>query len=130
MPVTAFWAALHAPLLLWLSMRIIPLRYATGTAIGTGGHPALERAVRAQANFVEYGPFALLLLGLAEAAGAPGWAVGGIGALLLAGRCIHAFGMTRERENVRIRGAGMVATFIALALGAVLALVASLGVWR
>ena len=130
MMVTAFWAALHAPLLLWLSMRIIPLRHATRVALGTGGDAALERAVRAQANFVEYGPFALLLLALAEAAGAPGWAVGGIGALLLAGRCLHGFGITRTVEDFRLRGAGMVATFAAIALGGVLCLVASLGIWR
>jgi uncharacterized membrane protein YecN with MAPEG domain len=129
MTATAFWAALHAPLLLWLSLRIVPLRHATRVAIGTGGDAALERAVRAQANFAEYVPFALLLLALAESGGTPGWAVNGIGALLLAGRAIHAWGITRQAEDIRFRAAGMVATFGAISFGAVACLVASLAGW-
>ena len=129
MHVTAFWAALHAPLCLWLSMRIVPLRHATRIAIGTGGNPALERAVRAQANFAEYVPFALILLALAEAGGTPGWAVNLIGGVLLAGRVTHGWGITRDPEDFRIRATGMVATFAAITLGAAACLVASLGGW-
>ncbi|MBR0648146.1 glutathione metabolism protein [Roseomonas terrae] len=129
MQATALWAALHAPLLLWLSMRIVPMRHAMDVEIGTGGHPALERAVRAQANFTEYAPFALLLLALAEASGTPGWAVNAIGALLLVGRVIHAWGITRQVEDIRFRVVGMSATFAAIALGAAACLVASLSGW-
>ncbi|MBW6400240.1 MAPEG family protein [Roseomonas sp. HJA6] len=130
MSATALWAALHAPLFLWLSMRIVPLRHAARVTLGTGGDAALERAVRAQANFAEYAPFALLLLALSEAGGAPGWVLHPLGAVLLAGRGVHAWGITRLAEDIRLRAAGMIATFAVIALAAVAALVASAGGWR
>lgn len=130
MPATALWAALLAPLFLVLSMRVVPLRHAAQATLGTGGDARLERAIRAQGNFAEYVPFILLLLALAESCGAPGWAIHPLGALLLAGRCIHAWGITRLQEDIRIRAAGMIATFVTLVLAALLALVAGLGGWR
>lgn len=130
MPATALWAALLAPLFLLLSMRVVPLRHAARASIGSGGDARLERAIRAQGNFAEYVPFILVLLALAESGGAPGWAVHLAGALLLAGRCVHAWGISRVEEDIRFRGAGMVATFVTLVLAATLALVAGLGGWR
>ena len=130
MVVTAFWAALHAPLYVWLSIRVVPLRQATGVAIGTGGDARLERAARAQANFAEYVPFALLLLALAESTGAPGWALNVLGGVLLAGRSTHGWGITRDPEDLRFRAAGMIATFSVIAVGAMAALAGALGAWR
>lgn len=126
MPATAFWAALLAPVFLWLSLRVIGLRRRGGIAIGTGGDPALERAMRAQANFAEYVPFALLLMALAEAGGAPGWAIHPLGAALLAGRVAHGWGIAREPEDYRFRVGGMMATFSVIALAALAALLAAI----
>ena len=120
---TAFWAALLAPVCLWLSIRVIGLRRRLKVGIGTGGQPALERAMRAQANFAEYVPFALVLLALAEAGGAPVWVIHTLGATLLAGRIAHGWGITREREDFRFRVGGMVATFGVIACAAVAALI-------
>jgi len=120
---TAFWAALLAPVCLWLSIRVIGLRRRLKVGIGTGGQPALERAMRAQANFAEYVPFALVLLALAEAGGTPVWVIHTLGATLLAGRIAHGWGITREREDFRFRVGGMVATFGVIACAAVAALI-------
>jgi uncharacterized protein len=70
-PATALWAALLAPVCLWLSMRVIGQRRRARIAIGTGGDPALERAMRAQANFAEYVPFALVLMAWPRPAARP-----------------------------------------------------------
>jgi uncharacterized membrane protein YecN with MAPEG domain len=123
---TAFWAALLAPVCLWLSMRVIGLRRHLKVAIGTGGQPALERAMRAQANFSEYVPFALVLIALAEAGGTPGWTIHLLGAALLAGRLAHGWGITREREDFRFRVGGMMATFGVIGCAAVAALFTAL----
>lgn len=123
---TALWAALLAPVCLWLSLRVIGLRRRLRVAIGTGGQPALERAMRAQANFAEYVPFALLLLALAEAGGTPGWVLHTLGAALLAGRVAHGWGITRENEDFRFRVGGMMATFGVIGCAALAALVTSL----
>lgn len=126
MPATALWAALLAPVCLWLSMRVIGQRRRARIAIGTGGDHALERAMRAQANFTEYVPFALVLMALAEAGGTPGWVIHPLGAALLAGRIAHGWGIAREPEDYRFRVGGMMATFSVIALAALAALVTAL----
>jgi hypothetical protein len=123
---TAFWAALLAPVCLWLSMRVIGLRRRLRVPIGTGGQPALERAMRAQANFAEYVPFALVLIGLAEAGGTPGWIIHPLGAALVAGRIAHGWGITREPEDFRFRVRGMMVTFSVIGCAAVAAFISAL----
>lgn len=120
---TALWAALLAPLCLWLSIRVIGLRRRLRVAIGTGSQPEIERAMRAQANFAEYVPFALVLLALAEAGGAPAAVIHALGATLLAGRVAHGWGITRAQEDFRFRVAGMAATFGVIGCAALVALI-------
>ena len=119
--VTAIYAALLALLFLGLSLRVIGHRHRTLVALGTGGDPGLQRAVRVHANFAEYAPLVLVLLLVAELLAAPGWWLHAMGLALLAGRALHAFGVSREPEDIRIRAAGMVLTFASLAAGAVTA---------
>jgi uncharacterized protein len=123
---TTFWAALLAPVCLWLSVRVIGLRRRLKVTIGAGGQPALERAMRAPANFAEYVPFALVLLALAEAGGTPGWIIHPLGAALLAGRIAHGWGITREAEDFRFRVGGMMATFGVIGCAAVAAFITAL----
>lgn len=129
MQATTLWAALLAPVCLWLSLRVIGERRRARVAIGTGGDAALQRAVRAQANFAEYVPFALLLLVLAEAGGTPGWVIHPLGAALLVGRIAHGWGIARQPEDLRFRVGGMMATFTVIAAAALAALVATLIGW-
>lgn len=115
LPVTSFYAASLALLFLYLSARVIRRRYADRIALGTGGRPELERAMRVQANFAEYAPLALLLLLLAESARCPAWALHLAGLALLLGRALHAYGVSQTVEDLRFRGAGMTATFAVMA---------------
>lgn len=112
--VTALYAALLALLFLGLSLRVIGQRHRAQVALGTGGDPGLQRAVRVHANFAEYAPLVLTLLLIAELLATPGWWLHVMGIALLAGRGLHAFGVSREPEDIRIRGAGMALTFTAL----------------
>jgi uncharacterized membrane protein YecN with MAPEG domain len=66
MPITALFAGLLAPLYIVLALRVIGLRRSAGVALGDGGDPWLTRRMRVHANFAEYAPFTLLLMGLAE----------------------------------------------------------------
>ena len=115
--ITAIYAALLALLFLALSLQVIRQRHSTKTALGTGGHPQLERVARVHANFAEYAPFALLLILLAELLAAPVWWLHLLGLALLAGRALHAHGVSQPAENLRIRTVGMAMTFSVLALG-------------
>ncbi len=124
--VTAIYAALLALLYLALSLQVIRERHRTQVALGTGGDPQLERAARVHANFAEYGPFALLLILLAELLAAPGWWLNLLGLALLAGRSLHAYGVSQAREKLRFRMVGMAMTFSVLALGSLTLLWAAL----
>jgi len=115
---TPLWASLLTFLYLWLAAQVIRGRYRTKAALGSGGDAGLERAIRAHANFAEYVPLALILIALAELQGAGSWLVHLLGAVLLAGRTIHAFGISREAEVLAWRRNGMILTFTVLALAA------------
>ncbi len=120
---TPIYAAVAAFILIYLSLRVIRTRRMEKVALGDGGNAALLRASRAQANFAEYVPMALLLMGFAELQGAPLWAVHGLGLVLLAGRLVHAYGVSQAQENFRFRVRGMQLTFFVLAAAAILILV-------
>lgn len=118
MSATPLWASLLTFLYLWLAAQVIRGRYRTRTAIGSGGDAGLERAIRAHANFAEYVPLALLLIACVELQGGWPWLVHLLGATLLAGRIIHAIGISREAEVMSRRRNGMILTFATLATAA------------
>ncbi len=83
---------------------------------------ALELAIRAHGNACEYVPVALILLGLSEGMGAPGWVLHILGLMLVAGRLLHGgyFLTGARRLNLRIAGMLLTVGMIgALALGLV-----------
>ncbi|MBX9684083.1 MAG: MAPEG family protein [Hyphomicrobium sp.] len=122
MPITALYAALLTPLLIFLSVRVIKARRGASVAIGDGGNPALMRAMRVQANFTEYVPLALILMALAESLQSPALALHALGVALVVGRSIHAYGVSQVSETINIRVAGMVTTFTVLGCLALLCL--------
>lgn len=126
LPVTSLYAALLGGLLILLSVRVIGMRRQYRVALGTP-HRLVERAVRAQGNFAEYVPMALLLLGLQEGMGQPAWALHALGTALVAGRVLHAWGISREPEVMRFRVAGMGLTFAVLGVSAAALLGLALG---
>lgn len=126
LPITALYAAPLTALLILLSLRVIAARRRHGVSLGSGGHPLLERAMRAQANCAEYVPLGLLLLALQEGLGRPAWALHLLGLLLLVGRLAHGFGISREPEVLIWRGIGMLGTIAMLAGSAVSLLVLAL----
>jgi uncharacterized membrane protein YecN with MAPEG domain len=125
--ITALHAALLLVLFLILTARVLRVRFRTQIVLGTAGDRRLERAARVHANFAEYVPIFLAALLAAELCGAPGWALHGAGAAMLAGRVAHAVGMSADPDIVPLRAGGMLLTLGALAAACALALAAALG---
>jgi uncharacterized membrane protein YecN with MAPEG domain len=116
--ITPIYASLIALLFVLLSLRVIAARRQSRVPLGDGGDPILLRRLRAHGNFAEYAPLVIVLMALAELQGAAGITLHAIGALLIGGRLVHAFGVSQEPENYRLRVAGMALTFTALIMGA------------
>lgn len=120
--VTATIAALHALLLIALSMRVGVVRHQKKIWLLDGGDQQLTRALRVQGNFIEYVPITLLLLALVEYHRAASttllWWMGG--GLLLA-RLVHAISLSLSTTAIG-RGVGANLTFLVMATAAILLL--------
>ena len=118
MTITAFYASLLALLFLFLSLRVIGWRRQQRVEIGHGEDAQLLRRMRVHANFAEYVPFALLLMGLAENLGAPHVLTHLVGLMLIVGRGLHAYGLSQTPQILRYRVWGMQLTFAAIGTAA------------
>ena len=81
-------AAAAAIINFWLGQRVGALRHRHKVSVGTGGHELIERRMRAQLNFAENVPLALI-----EAAGKGGAWLAPVGAVFMLGRVLHGLGM-------------------------------------
>ena len=120
--ITAFYAALLAVLFLFLSVRVIGWRRERRVEFGHGEDTELLRRMRVHANFAEYVPFTLLLMALAESMAPPHLLLHIAGLLLVAGRLLHAYGVSQSPAILRYRVYGMWLTFSALGLAALICL--------
>lgn len=127
MTITALYAGLLAPILVLLSVRVIGQRRSARVAIGHGEDQTLLRRMRVHANFTEYVPMALILLALAENLKTTPLLLHVMGLALLAGRLLHAYGVSQDKENINVRVVGMSLTFAAILFGSIYCLAGSLG---
>lgn len=108
LPLIAIWAAL------W--MGVTASRGPLNCSIGDGGNPDLLLKIRRHGNFIEWVPFTLLLMILAEAQGtSPAWLYAA-GGLLLLGRIAHPFGLKIDNAGHPLRYLGNVPNLLAVAI--------------
>lgn len=115
--IVALYIVLNIVLHLVLMMRVGGGRMKTKINLGDGSDAFLIGRIRAQGNYTENMPIALIaLLGLAALKAAPiGLHI--IGTLFLVGRLLHAHGMAQPDAMGKGRGIGMMFTMLSL-LGA------------
>ncbi len=116
--IIPFYASLLVLLFIFLSVRVVRVRRSLQVSIGDAGDKRLLRAMRVQANFAEYVPIALLLLLALELQVFYPWALHLLGAILLVGRLLHAYGVSQAREQLGFRISGMACTFAVMLLAA------------
>lgn len=93
LPISLTAAAAAAFINLWLGIRVGQVRTSEKVSIGDGGNEKVIRRMRAQANFVEFTPFVLILIALLElATGTSTW-LWAVMAVYMLARIAHAFGM-------------------------------------
>ncbi len=109
--ITLASVAFAALINIWLAARCGKARASAKVSIGDGGDKVLCRRMRAQANFTEYTPFALLLIAALDLAGYGGYPLAGLAFAFLLGRISHGIGMEAEEgESAMPRVLGMLLT--------------------
>lgn len=113
-PITALYGALCGLILLGLAGLVVKARWRYKTSLGTGSEPGMERAVRVQANFVEYVPLTLVLMLACELNGLAGTALHGAGIALIVSRVLHAWGLSQHSGRSFGRFWGTAGTWLVL----------------
>ncbi len=119
--IISTYAALLAFFYIYLSFNVIKVRRAEQISLGDNGNATLQRAVRAHANFMEYVPFALILLFLAEYQGLASHYCHILGGALLVGRVFQNLGIVEK--SLKYRQIGTVTTFLVIIISAFVLLV-------
>ena len=118
--ITAAVATLLGLLAAFLAVQVIRGRVRHGVNAGDGGRADLGQAIRAHANLVEHAPLALLMLALAESAGAWRGAILGLAIALVVARVASAWGLSHSLGASGGRQAGAGLTILVTVLTAVL----------
>jgi uncharacterized membrane protein YecN with MAPEG domain len=121
MVVTPLYAGLLAFFFLVLSWRVIQFRQ-RGISLGDGGDPKMLRLIRGHANFAEYVPLILVMMGFLEIGHTSIYILHALGIGLLVSRFLHGYALSfsdRFRFG-RTWGAGL--TFAVLAVCGLLCL--------
>lgn len=113
LPITLAISGAAALLNAWLAWRVGRKRLSEKVLTGDGGNPIVIARMRAHANYVEFTPFVLILIGLIElAAGTRLW-LWGVGAVYLLARVAHAIGMDKTTPNP-LRAGGIIVTLLVM----------------
>lgn len=113
--VTPLFAGLLIVLQVLMTAFVGLYRVKSGIEFLDGGDVTMTRRMRAHGNFIETVPIALLVMLLAELSGAPGVLLWSGGAVLLAGRLLHAYTIMRH-GTAPGRAIGMAMTTLPMAV--------------
>ncbi len=120
--ITLVTASILGLMFIWLSARVISGRVRIESLIGDSDNTEMLFLIRTHANFCEYAPIFLIILGLLEFMGANNIALVVIAALFVSARLSHVAGMA-EDANLKFRQAGIVGSFTAIGAASVYGLV-------
>ncbi|MDE2401719.1 MAG: MAPEG family protein [Burkholderiales bacterium] len=123
MKITLLYGGILAIWFVVLSVRVIAGRVGRGNpSLGDGGNPAMFRRIRGHANFAEYVPLALLLIGFLELGGLPQWQLHALGTALVVGRVLHGYALSFTSDSPFGRTAGIALTLLVISGAAVLSI--------
>lgn len=115
--ITGLYAGVLGIIYLYLCARVIKMRFKHKANIGDNGVEEMHRAIRVQANFIEYVPMTLIMMVIAEImlpyTFTP-YYLHALGVVLVCARLGHAYGLSKSAGTSRGRFMGTVATYLVL----------------
>jgi uncharacterized protein len=121
--VTSLYAGILGLMLIGVAFPAGMLRGKLNVSVGDGGNPALLLAMRRHANFVEWVPLALILIGSLELNHVRPAAIHALGAALVAARLSHALGIKTETMKSPARFIGAMLTMLIVLISSIWAIV-------
>jgi len=128
-PLTGLYSGILGAIFVALSARVSYYRNVAGVSTGDGTlevskatdekkalekYEPLKKSIRIHANFAEYTPLFVVLLGWIELNGYPKSGIHAFGALFLLGRLAHIQGMLGKRSLGGGRVIGIAATYLSI----------------
>jgi len=117
--ITALYAGLLGLMAIGIALAVGRARGSSGVSIGDGGNLEVITAMRRHANFVEFVPITLLLIGLLELNGVGGTAIHGLGGGLVLVRLSHAIGFRADESLQILRAIGAGGSVLILLISSV-----------
>ena len=124
MRTVALYAGFLGLMLIVLSMRVSLARRDAQVSTGDGGNDVLHRWIRAHGNFVEFVPFAVLLLALSEHLNLGALFIHLFGLLLILARIAHAYALVQTDGVTAARGFGALGTLAVIAITSIYCIIA------
>lgn len=125
LPVTLTTASILALIAVVLAVRVVIGRFKHRVAHGDGANKDMSVLIRTHANFVEYVPLALILMGILEMSKVNRLALAILAVLLVIFRVFHVIGMPMRAPNF-FRASGAGGTMLILSVLAIWGLVLAL----
>ena len=129
--VTPLYAGILALWFVVLSLRVVNIRR-RGISFGDNNDRTITRIVRAQANFAEYVPLALLMMGFLEADRHSIYVLHALGIALVVGRILHGLALSfgwRPRFGRPVGAALTIVVLVILAVECVAAGIRGQALW-
>lgn len=118
--ITTLTTAALSLLCVMLALKVIGIRRRDKISVGDGGSDELLRAMRAQANLLEYAPLTLILLACAELNGVHWIILALLAMAFVVGRILHPAGIKDANAPGKARVLGMILTLnVMLALSVI-----------
>ena len=120
--IVGTYIALNAIIFVWLTVRVIKVRFKDQVSLGDNDDSNLRKRIRTHGNFTETVPMALIGLIALAMLSAPPFVLHIFGAGLTIGRLLHCHGMMQKGAIGRGRVIGMLMTLFVI-LGQALSLI-------
>lgn len=120
--VTALYAGVLGLISIAIAFMAGGKRGSTGISIGDGGNIEMITAMRRHANFVEFVPLSLILIGLLEMNGVGSTAIHAFGELLVFFRVSHAYGFRSDGSKAIFRTIGAAGNTLLLVVASIWAI--------
>jgi uncharacterized membrane protein YecN with MAPEG domain len=120
--ITTLYAGILGVMAIGIAVAVGRTRASSGISIGDGSNVELIVAMRRHANFIEFVPMTLIVIGLLELSGVGSTVIHVLGGGLVVARLSHAIGFRTDESLQILRSIGAVGSVLILLVASIWAI--------